>query len=111
MALAGHDAADGEERSGAETEFVGAENGGEDDIAGEFQASVDAEREARTEASANQGVVRFAQTDFPGQAGVFDGGQGRRTGAATVAADGDDVGAGFGNARGDDANAGAGDEF
>src|SRR5512137_879799 len=70
MALARHDATDGEERGGAKTEFVGAENGGEDDIAGEFQASVHAERESRTEASANKRVVRFAQPNFPGQAGV-----------------------------------------
>ncbi len=74
MALAGHDAADGEERGGAEAKFVCAENGGEDDVAGKFQASVHAEREARTEASANQGVVRFAQTNFPREAGVLDGG-------------------------------------
>src|SRR5260370_18580324 len=45
MALARHDAPDGEERSGAKTEFVGAENSGKDDVAGEFQASVHAERE------------------------------------------------------------------
>jgi hypothetical protein len=44
MALASHDAADGEERGGAETKFVGAENGGENDIARELQATVDAER-------------------------------------------------------------------
>ena len=46
MALTCHDAANGEERSGAETELVGAENGGEDDVAGKFQTSVHAEREA-----------------------------------------------------------------
>ncbi len=45
MALARHDATDGEERGGAKAEFVGAKNGGQDDIAGEFQASVHAERE------------------------------------------------------------------
>src|SRR6266850_5561233 len=45
MALPGHDAADGEERSGAEAEFVRAENGGKHDVARELQASVHAERE------------------------------------------------------------------
>src|SRR5229473_2312940 len=45
MALPGHDAADGEERGGAETEFVCAENGGKHDVTCEFQASVHAERE------------------------------------------------------------------
>ncbi len=74
MALARHNTTDGEERGGAEAKFVGAENGGKDDIAGKFQPPVHAEREARTEASANQGVVRFAQTNFPREAGVLDGG-------------------------------------
>src|SRR6266404_6045918 len=45
MALSGHNAADGEERGGAETEFVRAKNGGKDDIAREFQAPIHAERE------------------------------------------------------------------
>src|SRR6266403_433182 len=44
MALPGHDAADGEERSGAETKFVRAKNGGKHDIAREFQTSIHAER-------------------------------------------------------------------
>src|SRR5260370_5742094 len=46
MALAGHDPPHGEERSGAKTEFVGAENSGKDDVAGKIQASVHAERES-----------------------------------------------------------------
>jgi len=53
----------------------------------------------------------FAQPNFPGKPGVFDGGQRRRAGAATVAADGDDVGARFGDAGGDDADSGTGYEF
>ncbi len=59
----------------------------------------------------NKCFVCFAQTNFPGQAGVLDGGERRRAGAAVVAADGDDVGASLGNARGDDADTRAGDEF
>ena len=111
MALAGHDAADGEERGGAETEFVGAEESANDDVARKFQAAVDAKRDARTEACANERVVRFAKADFPGQTRVFDGGERRRAGAAVVAADGDDVGARFGDACGDDADTCAADEF
>src|SRR5260370_622354 len=108
MALPSHDASDGEERSGAKTKFVGAENRGKDDVAGEFQASVHAERESRTEARANQCVMCFAQTNFPRKTGVFDGGQRRGAGSAVVPADGDDVGARFGNARSDDADSGTG---
>ena len=111
VALAGHDAADGQQRSGAEAEFVGAENRADQNVAREFQASVHAERDARTETRANQSFVRFAQTDFPGQAGIFDGGERRRAGATIVAADGDDVGAGFGDSGSDDADACAGNQF
>src|SRR6267142_1528372 len=111
MALARHDATDGEERGRAKTKFVRAENGSKDDIACKFQASVHAERETRTEARANQGVVRFAQTDFPGKPGVLDGSERRGAGATIVAADGDDVRASFGDARGDDPDARAGNQL
>src|SRR5882724_10443803 len=111
MALARHDATDGEERGRAETKLVRAENGSKDDIACKFQASVNAERETRTEARANQGVVRFAQTDFPGKPGVLDGSERRGASAAIVAANGDDVRAGLGDSGGDDANARAGNQL
>src|SRR5579859_393592 len=60
MALAGHDAADGEKRGGAEAEFVGAEKSGNDDVARKFQAAVHAKRNAGAQASANKSVMRFA---------------------------------------------------
>src|SRR5260370_35719455 len=50
----------------------------------------------------------FAQTNFPRKTGVLDGGQGRGAGSTVVPADGDDVGARFGNARGNDADSGTG---
>src|SRR5260370_402950 len=53
----------------------------------------------------------FAQPNFPGKASVLDGRQRRRTGAAAVPANSDDVSAGFGDTGGDDADTGAGDEF
>src|SRR5258708_2768774 len=53
----------------------------------------------------------FAQPNSPGKASVLDGRQRRRTGAAAVPANGDDVRAGFGDTGGDDADTGAGDEF
>src|ERR1700747_1748152 len=53
----------------------------------------------------------FAQTDFPRQSSILDGGKRRRTSAAVVAADGDYVGASFGNAGCDDANARARNQF
>src|SRR5439155_15834950 len=53
----------------------------------------------------------FAQSNFPGKAGVLNGSERRRTGASVVTADGDDVGACFGNTGSDDAYACAGNEF
>src|SRR6266853_6943892 len=111
MALPSHDASDGEERSGAKAKFVRAENRGKHDIAGKLQTSVHAERETRTEARANQGVMCFAQTNFPRKTGVLDGGQGRRAGSTIVPADGNNVGARFGNARGNDADSSARNEL
>src|SRR6266567_2591163 len=54
---------------------------------------------------------RLARTNFPGQAGVFDGGQRRRTGATVVPADSNNVRACLCYARGDDAHASAGNKF
>src|SRR5258708_39460959 len=53
----------------------------------------------------------FAQPNSPGKTGVLYGGQGRRTGATVVPADGDDVRARLGYARGNDPDSGAGNEL
>src|SRR5271155_5520927 len=55
--------------------------------------------------------MRFAETDFPREVGIFDRGERRRAGAAVVVTDGDDVGACFGDACGDDADACAAHQF
>src|SRR5579864_5513583 len=108
MALAGHDASDGDKGGGAETELVCTENGADENVAGEAETAVDAESDAGAQASAQQGFVRVAEADFPGQAGVFDRGERRGAGAAVVSADGDNIRAGHGDARGDHADASAG---
>ena len=109
MALASHDAADREKRGGAEAELVGAKERANDDVARKFQAAIDAQGNARTQARADERVVRFAKANFPGQTRVFDRGERRRAGAAVVAADGDDVGACLGDACGDDPDTRAAD--
>src|SRR5260370_4367145 len=53
----------------------------------------------------------FAQPNSPRKARFLAGGQGRRTGPAVVAADGDDVSASFSYASSNDADARAGNEF
>src|SRR5712691_10731569 len=74
MALARHDASDGQQRGCAKAEFVRAENRSQHDVAREFQAPVHAERESGTEARANQRVMSFAQSNFPRKTRVLDGG-------------------------------------
>ncbi len=71
MALPGHDATNRQQRRGAKSKFIGAQNRRENNVARKFQASVHAERKTRTEARANQSVMRFAQTNFPRQARYF----------------------------------------
>ena len=111
VALAGHDAADGEKRGGAEAVLIGAEKSGDDDVAAEFEAAVGAQAHAAAKAGEQKRFVRFAQANFPGQAGIFDRSERRRAGAALEARDGDDVRAGFRDSGGDDSDTRAGDEF
>src|ERR1700691_6121767 len=111
VALAGHDAADGEKRGGAEAELIGAEESGDDDVAAEFEAAVGAQAYAAAKAGEQKRFVRFAQANFPGQAGIFDRSERRRAGADLEARDGDDVRAGFRDSGGGDSDTRAGDEF
>src|SRR5580692_8592154 len=111
MALARHHAADGEQRGGAEAELVGAEKGGDEDVAAEFEAAVRAKAHAIAETGTQKRGVRVAEADFPGQAGIFDRSERRCTGAAVEAGDGDDVSASFGDPCSNDSDARAGDEF
>src|SRR2546427_12743725 len=65
MALAGHDASDGEQRGGAKTEFVGPGNGGKHDIPGGFSAPPPAGGGSGKGGRANPCVVGVWQTKFP----------------------------------------------
>src|SRR5262249_17626905 len=111
MALPGHHASDGQQRGRAKAEFVSSQNRCEHDIARKLQASVHAEREARTEASANQSVMCFAQTDFPRQTCVFDRREWGRTRAAVVSTDGNYVSSSFRNSCRNDAYARSGNKL
>src|SRR3984893_6530900 len=111
MALPRHDAANRQQRSGPKSKFVSAQNGRQNNIACKFQASVHAERETRTEASANQSVMCFAQPNFPRQTRILDRRKWRRSGSTVVAADGDDVGASLRNTRGNNSYSRAGHQL
>ena len=105
MALAHHDAARRDQRRGGEAEFIGAEQGADDDVAAGAQAAVDLHHDARAQAVQHQGLLGFGEADFPRAAGVLDRGQRRGAGAALVAGNGDMVGAALGDAGGDRADA------
>ncbi len=111
MALPRHNAPNREQRRRAETKLVGAKNRSEHDIPRKFQASVHAQREPRTQARANQRVVSFAQSNLPGKPRVLDGSQRRRSRAAIVPANSNDVSARLRHSRGNDAHAGAGNKL
>jgi hypothetical protein len=111
VALAHVDAAHGDEGDGAEIVLLGAEDGGVDDVEPGAQAAVGAQGDAVAQAIEHEDLLGLGDADFPGQAGVLDGAEGRGAGAAVVSGDKDDVGIGFGDAGGDGADAGLGDEF
>ena len=111
MTLPRHHASDGQQRGGAKAKFVGAQQRADDHVAGELESAVDAQADAAAQSGQHQRVVRFAQANFPGQAGVLDRSERRRAGAAVVTADGDDVSARFGDAGGDNSHAGAGHQL
>ena len=111
VALAHINAADGDERGGAEVEFLGAEDRGHDDVDAGAHAAVGAQHDAGAQVVAHEHLLRFGDAEFPRRAGVLDRGKRRSAGAAVVAGDEDDVGVRFGDARGDGADAGFGDEL
>jgi hypothetical protein len=105
VALAHHDAASRDQRRGRKAELVGAQQRADDDVAAGAQAAVDLQRDARAQAVEHQRLVGFGKADFPRAAGMLDGGQRRRAGAAVIAGDGDVVGARLGDAGGHRADA------
>ena len=64
--------ATGDEQRAAEAVFVGSEQRCEHHVAAALETAVDAQFHARTQPVGEQGVMRFDQTHFPGQARVFD---------------------------------------
>ena len=105
MAFAHHDAAGGDQRRGREAEFVGAEHGGDRDVAAGAQAAVGLDDDPAAQAVEHQRLLGLGEADLPGQAGMGQRGQRRGAGAALIAGDGDMVGQALGDAGGDRADA------
>ena len=65
VALAHHDAALRDERSGAEPNFIGPEESGDHDIASGADATVGLDRYASSQSVLDQRLVRLGQTELP----------------------------------------------
>ena len=111
MADAHHDAAERDERRGGETEFLRAEQRGDDHVAPGLQLAVRLDADAAAQIVQHERLVRFGEAEFPRHARVFDRGQRRRARAAVVTADQHHVRVRFGDAGGDGADADFGDEL
>ena len=111
MALAHHDAADGDQRRGGEAEFVGAKKRADHHVAAGADAAVDLHGDAPAQAIGDQCLVGLGQPDLPRRAGMLDRCQRRSAGTALEAGDGDVIGARLRHAGGDRADANFGDEL
>ena len=111
VALAHHDAAQGDQRRRGKAHLLGPQQGRDDHVAAGLQAAVGLQHHAAAQVVQHQRLMRLGDAQFPGQAGVFDAGQRRGPGAAGVAGDQDLLGMGLGHARGDRAHADFGDQL
>ena len=111
MALAHHDAARGDQRSGREAELVGAKQRTDDDVAASPQAAIDLKRDARTKTIEHQRLLRFRQPHFPWAAGMLERRQRRRACSAVISGDSDVIGARLGNTGRDSSDADFRDEL
>ena len=82
MALAHHDAAGRDQRRGGETEFVGAKQRADHDVAAGADAAVDLHGDASAQPVGDQRLMRLGKADFPRRAGMLDRSERRRAGAA-----------------------------
>ena len=112
MALAGHVAADRDQRRAVPKPNSSApEQRRDDDVAAGLEAAVGAQPDAAAQAVEDQHLLRLGQAELPRAAGVLDRRERRGAGAAVVAGDQDVVGVGLGDAGRDGADAGLGDQL
>ena len=107
VTLARHVAAERHQHRCTKSEFIGAQQRSDHDVARRAQAAVGAQTHASAKPVVNQHLLRFGEAKLPGISGVLDAGERRRAGAAGVAGDHDVVGVGLGDTRRDGAHAAA----
>lgn len=111
VADAHHDAAGDHERRGRETELLGAEQRGDDDVTAGLELTVGLDDDPVAQAVEQQGLLRLGETELPGTARVLERGERRGARTAVVAGDEDDVRVGLGDTGGDRADADLGDQL
>ena len=111
VALAGHIAADRDERCGPEREFLGADQRGNEKVPAGLQPAVGAQRDAVAQIVAQQDLVDFGEAELPRRADVLDRRQRRGAGPARMPGEMDVRCAGLGDARGDRADPAARDQL
>ena len=94
-----HDAAFGHQGGGGEAVLFGAQKAGDRHVAAGLHLAVGLHRDAVPQAVFHQNLVGLGQAQFPGNARVLDGGQGRGAGSAVIAADEHVVRVGLGHPR------------
>ena len=100
-----------DQRRGGEAELLGAEQGGDDDVAAGLELAVGLHDDPVAQPVEQQRLLGLGQAELPRAAGVLERGQRRRAGAAVVAGDQDDVGVRLGDAGRDRADADLGDQL
>ena len=111
VADAHHDASRGDQRRARETEFLGAEEACDRDIAAGLELTVGLDADAPAQIVHHENLLRLGEAELPWRAGMLDRLQRRGAGAAVVSADQNHVGLGLRDARGDGADADLGDQL
>ena len=99
MAFAHHDAAKTDQNGGGESEFLGAEERGDHDIAPGFELAVGLNPDPVAQFVQAEGLLHFRESQFPGESGVLDAGERRSPRAAVVPADQNHVRMAFRDSR------------
>ena len=108
VALAHHHAAQHDERTGGEAVFLGAQQGGDDNVLAGFQLSVGLQADVAAQVIHHECLLRLGQSQLARYAGMFDGTYRTGARAALASADEDEVGFRFGYAGGNGAHAALG---
>ena len=105
VALPQHNAAADNQRSRGKADFIGPQQESDGGVPAGFQLPIGLHYDPAAEVVGDQYLLGFGQAQLPGQAGVFDRGLRRGSGAAVMPANQHYIAVAFGNAGGDGANA------